>query len=86
MIKFKNEKYNKKEMTYNEKLNLVPIYGNVILEDDIYWCCGNCKYYDFEDNSMQICSNINNHQMLKKDKWFKMMVTPDFCCNEYESK
>jgi len=83
VIKFKNEKYNKTSLSRDEKLELVPIYGNAILEDDIVWCCGNCKHYDFEDNSMQICNNENNHQLLE-NKWYKMMVTPDFCCNEYK--
>lgn len=85
MIKFKNDKLNTNKMTYEEKLLLVPIYGNVILEEDMVWCCGNCKHYDFGSDSMQICNNENNHQMLKEGKWFKMMVTPAFCCNEWDN-
>lgn len=51
--------------------------------------CANCTYYDFEEESMQICNNINNHQLnndneLGEDRWYKMMVTPSFCCNEWE--
>ena len=71
-------------MNYEQKLNLVEMYGNAILEDDKLGVCLNCKHYDFEDDSQQICNNINNHQKLGND-WYKMTVTPDFGCNEWVS-
>lgn len=45
--------------------------------------CVTCSHYDFEDDTQQICTNINNYQLLDEN-WYKMMVTPDFCCNEWE--
>ena len=51
--------------------------------------CANCKWYDFGDESMQICDNVNNNQLnddneFSEARWYKMMVTPDFCCNEWD--
>jgi hypothetical protein len=78
-----------KKLTYQERLGLVPVYGNAILEDHIDLCCLNCSHYDFSDDSQQICNNTNNNQLNDDNadneaRWYKMMVTPDFCCNEWE--
>ena len=76
-------------MTYEEKLHLVPLYGNAILEDDIKESCLTCTHYDFEKDNLQICNNENNQQMnddneQNEKRWYKMMITPDFCCNEWK--
>ena len=55
---------------------------NEIQQDFNHRKCLNCTHYDFEDSSEQICRNINNHQLLEGN-WYKMMVTPDFGCNEW---
>jgi len=44
--------------------------------------CANCKYYDFEAESMQECVNPNNYQYVN-GYWYKMMITPTFGCNEF---
>lgn len=77
------------KLTHSQKLELVPIYGNAILEDDKTKCCLNCTHYDFEDISQQICKNENNNQLnddneLNEKRWYRMMVTPDFYCNQYK--
>lgn len=51
--------------------------------------CITCKHYDFADISEQICTNINNHQIINdnqfnEDRYYQMTVTPDFYCNEWE--
>jgi len=51
--------------------------------------CANCKYYSFKEYSMQECLNINNYQLnddneLSEERWYTMMVTPDFGCNQWE--
>jgi len=79
----------KQELTHTQKLELVPIYGTGILEDDKILCCLNCQYYDFEDSTQQVCSNQNNNQLnddnvLNEKRWYRMMVTPNFYCNEYK--
>ena len=71
-------------LTFDQKLEIIAF-----LEAEINLCCLNCRHYDFEDSSEQICDNINNHQMIDDNEFnekrvYKMMVTPDFCCNEWE--
>jgi len=76
------------KLTKEQKLELVPIYGNAILEDDIEEICLTCKHYDFEDNSEQICNNVNNYQLnddneANEKRYYKMMVTTNFGCKEW---
>lgn len=53
--------------------------------------CATCQYYDFKEDSMQICLNTNNHQLNDdnpehEERWYKMMVTPDFGCIEHKEE
>lgn len=84
---------NREKFKFNYDCGL-DIVNNVI--DDIFdyfesRTCATCKHYDFEEESMQTCLNIHNLQLnddnpTQEEKWYRMMVTPSFGCNEWDKK
>ena len=71
-----------------EDISISMNFVDEIFNDIESQVCANCKFYDFEDSSEQICNNINNNQLnddneQRDTRWYKMMITPDFCCNEW---